>query len=339
MTTLASKRIAVTRDSIRAQFTVSNGIIIRTANGEALDPDAEAKSFTSDVNVADETPKAELCSSFQDICRLLKIQTPAPLVSENTSFRHLRFRAGQKIHYAGDKIRNLYLVNCGFLKTSIIDDSCHELILSFPMKSDLIGTDSLYQEQHNSDLIALTDGDLILIPHEILLTISRKSEELERALFFMMSRELARERYQVSKLRSLSAEAKIARFLCDMSERFSLLGYSAKSFNLRMSRLDIASYLGVAMETVSRTLSAFHRLGVIKVQQRAVEIIDHAFLSQLLKLDTTDTCSSPTVRKARLTAMSIQSLTPRQTTGVETNRKTQPRSPARVLEPLNGQPA
>jgi CRP/FNR family transcriptional regulator len=52
------------------------------------------------------------------------------------------------------------------------------------------------------------------------------------------------------------------------------MGYSSKLFNLRMTRQDIGGYLGLTLETVSRTLSAFHEIGLITVHQRTADIID-----------------------------------------------------------------
>lgn len=85
-------------------------------------------------------------------------------------------------------------------------------------------------------------------------------------------------------LGSLSAEARVARFLVNLSERFSEMGYSGKQFNLRMTRHEIGSYLGLTLETVSRTLSAFNEMGLISVEQRAIDIKDLNALRTLRRL-------------------------------------------------------
>lgn len=226
----------------------------------------------------------ELWSNMQDVCELLKIAAPQDVDKDITQFQHRRFKAGQILHFPNDVLDNLYLVNCGFLKSSMTDDNGNELVLSFPMKGDLIGVDSIHRQHHQSSTITLSDCDIILIPYAALVALTEKYVSLGHALLHIMSRELARERYILGAQRTLSAEAKVGRFLCMMGERYAQLGYSSRRFNLRMSRNEIANYLGLAIETVSRVLCVFHRLGVITVNQREVVIIDADFLRGLLKL-------------------------------------------------------
>ncbi|MGE5757838.1 MAG: helix-turn-helix domain-containing protein, partial [Sideroxydans sp.] len=75
-------------------------------------------------------------------------------------------------------------------------------------------------------------------------------------------------------LGSMRAEERLAAFLLNLSQRFSARGYSASSFHLRMTRQEIGSYLGLKLETVSRTLSQFHEHGLLNVRLREVEIMD-----------------------------------------------------------------
>jgi CRP/FNR family transcriptional regulator len=96
-----------------------------------------------------------------------------------------------------------------------------------------------------------------------------------------------REQMIICMLSALGAEAKVARFLVSLGKRFSQLGYSGKVYNLRMTRLEIANYLGLAIETVSRTLSAFHELGLIVVYQRQIRIVDAESLATLRRLPPT----------------------------------------------------
>jgi CRP/FNR family transcriptional regulator len=226
----------------------------------------------------------ELWSNIRDVCELLKIEAPLNLDKDLSQFQHRRFKAGQMLHLPNDALDNLFLVNCGFLKSSMTDDNGNELVLNFPMKGDLIGVDSIHRQHHQSATITLSDCDIILIPYSALIELTEKYVPLGHALLEIMSRELARERYILGAQRTLSAEAKVGRFLCMMGERYAQLGYSSRRFNLRMSRNEIANYLGLAIETISRVLCVFHRLGVITVNQREVVIIDADFLRGLLKL-------------------------------------------------------
>jgi CRP/FNR family transcriptional regulator len=108
-------------------------------------------------------------------------------------------------------------------------------------------------------------------------------------MYSVMSRELVREQSMVSMLGALSAEARVARFLVSLSERFADMGYSSKLFNLRMTRHEIGSYLGLTLETVSRTLSAFNEIGLITVDQRSIGICDVEALRTLRRLPPSTT--------------------------------------------------
>lgn len=226
----------------------------------------------------------KLWSTLKEVCDLLRISASTDMQDQDTLFQHVQFKAGQRIHTIGQPFDVLYIVNSGFLKTVMIDVFGNEQILSFPMKGDLFGVDGIHSRRYESEAVALTNCDVVLLPFKKLTALGKMYPELEAALYGVMSRELIREQAMVSMLGSLSAEARVARFLVNLSERFSDLGYSGKQFNLRMTRHEIGSYLGLTLETVSRTLSAFNEMGLISVEQRAIDIKDLNALKTLRRL-------------------------------------------------------
>lgn len=228
--------------------------------------------------------QGSLWSNLTDICNLLKIPAPHCSHDDEALFQHLRFKAGQRIHTVGQHFESLFIVNSGFLKTVLIDEYGNEQVLSFPMKGDLLGIDAIHAEHHASETVALSDCDIVVLPYKTFSALGRIHAGLELAMFSVMSRELVREQIMIGMLSALSAEAKVARFLTNLAERFCQLGYSGKIFNLRMTRQEIGSYLGLSLETVSRTLSAFNELGFITVDQREIGIIDPIALRTLRRL-------------------------------------------------------
>ncbi|MBC7404441.1 MAG: helix-turn-helix domain-containing protein [Cytophaga sp.] len=228
--------------------------------------------------------QGNLWSNLRDICTLLKVPSPNYSHDDEVLFQHVRFKAGQRIHTIGQHFDSLFIVNSGFLKTVLVDEYGSEQVLSFPMKGDLLGIDGIYTEHHASEAIALSDCDIIILPYKTFSALGRVYAELEQAMFNVMSRELVREQTMIGMLSALSAEAKVARFLTNLGERYSQLGYSGKVFNLRMTRHEIGSYLGLTLETVSRTLSAFNELGMVTVDQRQIAIIDATALKTLRRL-------------------------------------------------------
>lgn len=228
--------------------------------------------------------QGRLWSNLKEVCELLRIPSTYPVTDDELLFQHVQFKAGQRIHTIGQPFDTLYIVYSGFLKTVLIDEYGNEQVLSFPMRGDLLGVDGIHTRRHASEAVALSNCDLILLPFKKLTALGRTHSELEPAMYGVMSRELVREQAMVSMLGALSAEARVARFLVSLSERFADMGYSSKLFNLRMTRHEIGSYLGLTLETVSRTLSAFNEIGLINVDQRSIGINDADALRSLRRL-------------------------------------------------------
>jgi CRP/FNR family transcriptional regulator len=223
-------------------------------------------------------------ASLQETCELLRIPEDASMVNEDLQLHYLRYKTGQFIYTTGQAFEMLYVVSTGFLKTVMIDDDGNEQVLSFPMKGDLLGIDGIHLHHYSSEAVALSDCTVIAIPFKTLCAMGKSYPALENAMYGVISRELKREAAMVLMLGSLSAEARVARFIAFLSDRFGDMGYSSKQFNLCMTRLEIGSYLGMQLETVSRTLSSLATMGFISVDQRAIEVMDIHALKTLRRL-------------------------------------------------------
>ena len=100
-------------------------------------------------------------------------------------------------------------------------------------------------------------------------------------LLKITAEQMQRDHNLVLMLARKDADGRIASFLDDLACRYWSRGYSASAFVLTMSRQDIGCYLGLAVETVSRTLTRFQECGVLKVNRREVEILDHDSLRKM----------------------------------------------------------
>jgi CRP/FNR family transcriptional regulator len=243
-----------------------------------------AKALPPSVMEAGRQQQGSLWSDLKKVCELLHISTASSIAADEALFQHVQFKTGQRIHTIGQPFGTLYIVNSGFLKTVLIDDFGNEQVLSFPMKGDMLGIDGINSKHHSSEAVALSDCDLILLPFKKLTALGRVHMELENLLYGVMSRELVREQAMIGMLGALSAEARVARFLVSLADRYAKMGYSSKLFNLRMTRHEMGSYLGLTLETVSRTLSAFNEIGLISVDQRTIGIKDADALKTLRRL-------------------------------------------------------
>jgi CRP/FNR family transcriptional regulator len=156
----------------------------------------------------------------------------------------------------------------------VLHEDGREQVTGFQMPGEIIGLDAISTDVHTCDAIALENSEICEIPFGQLEELSRELPRLQRHLHKIMSREIVRDHGIMLLLGSMRAEERLAAFLLNLSQRFSARGYSPNAFHLRMTRQEIGSYLGMKLETVSRTLSNFQELGLLNVKLREVEIMD-----------------------------------------------------------------
>ncbi len=194
---------------------------------------------------------------------------------------HVKVKRREVLYRANAPFMALYAVRIGTFKTLVLAEDGREQIVGYHMGGDILGLDGIGSEQHECEAIALEDSEVCALPFAKLDELAHREPELRRTLFRLMSRNLHRARGMMMLLGTLSAEERLAVFLLDLAECFQRSGYSGSEFMLRMTRGEIASFLGLKLETVSRTFSRLHGNGVIQVQGRAVKLLDSPALNRL----------------------------------------------------------
>lgn len=210
-------------------------------------------------------------------CGLGKLCLPAGMnVPQVKTFEKIVHKArplqsGDHLFRVADDFSNIYAVRSGCFKTYVVDTAGREQVLGFHLAGELLGLDAIYQGTHVSNAEALgTSGVCKLQYHEVT-KLSQQMPELQEHMFRVLSR-------RISDLSAAAADhtadERMAAFLLDLASRFKSRGYSSKEFNLAMSRADIANYLRLATETVSRVLARFQKKGMIKVDRKLVVLLD-----------------------------------------------------------------
>jgi len=212
--------------------------------------------------------------SVRDLIRLLHIDCGDEAWLARTVFALRRVRDGESLMRTGDKFHSLYVVRSGCFKTVYTDLSGSEQVLGFPMTGDLMGADGIDSGHYGSTAISLDTSEAVIVPFACLSRLTEECPKLEALLYRVLSRELVRSQNMAWTLGTLGSEGRVAAFLLSLSTRLGALGYSRCSFNLRMTRQEIGSYLGLKLETVSRALSALNSAGFIRVDQRSIGIVD-----------------------------------------------------------------
>jgi CRP/FNR family transcriptional regulator len=228
------------------------------------------------VRAAAPTPLATLCST----CHLRDLCLPCGLTGTETEsldrlmFARRKVAAGHTLYRPGDRFQFVYAVRSGTFKSSLTVAEGREQVTGFHMAGELMGLDGLANGVHASSATALEDTEVCAIQYSHLSELAAQSGNLQMVLARLMSREIVREHSLMVLLGSMNAEERLAAFLLNMSQRLKARGYSPSEFHLRMSRAEIGSYLGMKLETVSRTFSAFQHQGLLEVDKKHVRITD-----------------------------------------------------------------
>jgi CRP/FNR family transcriptional regulator len=191
-----------------------------------------------------------------------------------------RLRRGQALFRAGDDFGFCYSVRSGTLKSSLPLSDGREQVTGFHSTGELLGADGLATGRHPTTAVALEDCSVCTFPAALINEAATLKRDVRSQLWSLIAMELVRERDVVALLATGRAEQRVAAFLVTIAKRLGARGYSEREFHLRMSRGDIGSYLGITLETVSRTLSAFAAAGWIEVQKKHIRILDRERLEE-----------------------------------------------------------
>ena len=218
---------------------------------------------------------------LRDLC-LVEGLSPAELdrLTGMVSTRR-RVKRGEPLFRAGDRFDAVYPIRLGFFKTRVTSDDGREQITGFPMPGDILGFDAISSTHFQCDAIALEDAEVCVVPFERLEALSREFNALQHQLHRVLSREIVRDHGVMMLLGTMRAEQRIATFVLNLSQRFAQRGFSPREFILRMTREEIGNFLGLKLETVSRTFSKLQDDGVIRVEQKRLRIEDTPRLREI----------------------------------------------------------
>ncbi|MEJ8850665.1 helix-turn-helix domain-containing protein [Variovorax rhizosphaerae] len=193
-----------------------------------------------------------------------------------------RLRRRETLFHNGDKFTSLYAIRTGVFKTRVASDDGRDQVTGFQMAGEIMGLEGIVNARHNCDAVALEDAEVCVIPFDRVEALSREVPALQRHVHQVMSREIVRENGVMLLLGSMRAEERMAAFLLNLVQRLHARGFSRTEVVLRMTREEIGSYLGLKLETISRTLSKFSEDGIVDVEQRKLRILDAQALQRIV---------------------------------------------------------
>ncbi len=230
--------------------------------------------------MADDGNDLQFCTTcaFSHAC-LSQGMDKAALMDLHVLVEHVGpYHAGDVLFREGDPFEAIAAVRAGTVKTCVTDRDGHEHVLGFHFPGEVIGLNAIDGHRYPCDAIALDTVMLCRFSFPKISVLAARVPGLQRELFRLLSRDIGRAALLAG---DWTADQRVAAFLVGMSRRLAARGFSASRFQLTMARTDIANYLRLAPETVSRVLRRMQDDGLLAVERRDVCLLDRERIEAL----------------------------------------------------------
>ena len=187
-----------------------------------------------------------------------------------------------QIYQPGDKFFGFYAVRSGGVKTYLTKKTGEQQILGFHLPGEIFGLDGMEHNSHRCYASTMDNTSYCTIPFEKLDELCAELPDLRVQVYKLLGHEINCDHSHQLLLGQQTAHERLATFLLSISSRFKHRGFSPTSFMLPMSRHDIACYLGIAVETVSRLFKSFQQQGIVKINRKQVDILNMDLLTGLV---------------------------------------------------------
>ena len=224
------------------------------------------------MDIANTSPLAAHCEQ----CPLKSRCLPEPLDQAQTALfnqivNHNRMlRQGAHAFNAGNPFESIYIVRAGAVKTYCLTEEGEEQVTGFYSVGDCFGFDGIHTQRHTNAAKALVRTQLCEIPFPALEKLCTRIPHLQHHTFQLISQQILTEQKRMYLMGKCSAEARVAFLLQQFVHRDD---NQRQETSLPMTRYDIANFLGLSVETVSRILSRLHQQGIIRLQGRVVQVL------------------------------------------------------------------
>lgn len=217
-------------------------------------------------------------ASINEMCLPHALSSLAMSQLDDEVSRERRLARGERLFRQGHGMHALYCVTEGVLKTVIVDDEGREQITGFHFRTELVGLDALPRREHVCMATAITASCVRILPLHRLQEAIQHAPALRDALVYLVGRVLAQHEQLLLVVNQRNSIERVAILMLSFSCRLGFDGHIASTFRLSMSRAEIANYLGLAQETVSRAFQRLEKVGILAVRGKQLRIIDAARL-------------------------------------------------------------
>lgn len=225
--------------------------------------------------------KCKYCR-ISSLCLPAKVDRNALKKINELKFNSRVLKPGEYLCRQGEVSKNLYALRSGLLKSFTTKADGQEYIMGFHSPPEMFGWEGIDRSQKSLSIVALDHSNICEIPIEKLSSVGALIPGLEMQLLHLVSQRIRRD--NLNLLRT-SAEQRVASFLLQLSEQNTLLGYPFYLCRLQMTHQDIANYLRIAPETISRTFRTLQKKGLIKAVRKKIFLRDIDGLKRVAEFD------------------------------------------------------
>jgi len=185
------------------------------------------------------------------------------LIERHMAFQRRILHAGDPVQTAGDVFGCLHLVHGGAIKTKVVDACGRQQVTGLHLKGDWVGFDGIDTGYSACDGYAMDTSEIWTLNYAALLKTAERVPELAHVLLTAMGSQLARQHQWRIAMATLPADARLADFLRSWSQALTLRDLRTDNIRLRLTRAEIGNYLGMTLETVSRSFSRLVGFGLV----------------------------------------------------------------------------
>ena len=229
------------------------------------------------------TPTAISCEAIRVACQncaLRALCLPMGLAPEdvdrldNIIKRNRPLLGGEHLFRTGERFRSLYVVNSGSAETYVGNADGDAQVLGFHLPGEIIGFDAIEKNTHACSAKALDTSSVCEVPYDRLEELSTAMPSLQHQMYRLLSKVISHDNEMLFVLAGKNADERLAAFLINISGRLRKRGLCATDFDLCMPRCDIANYLGLSAQTVSRRFTHLQKKGLLKIARKHVHLLD-----------------------------------------------------------------
>lgn len=190
------------------------------------------------------------------------------------------FEEGAHIFREGDPFTAIAAVRSGTVKTYVTDANGREQVQGFYLPGEMIGLNAISQSRYPCNAVALEPTVLCRFSFPSMAALATRMPGVQQQMFRLLSEDIGKAALLAG---NYTADERMAAFLVSLSRRYAERGFSPTRFVLTMTRTDIANYLRLAAESVSRVFRRFQDDGLIRVDRREIEILQPSALEELAR--------------------------------------------------------